>query len=71
MSEDLFLEMYALCGSLPGPTSTELSFAMGALKQGVTGEEEEEKRVEGDMQLEQGVDGEEEEKGRKGRGCAP
>ncbi|KAG1680569.1 hypothetical protein FOA52_015016 [Chlamydomonas sp. UWO 241] len=37
MSDDLFLELFALGGALPGPTSTEVSFAMGAVKKGVLG----------------------------------
>ena len=38
MSDHMFLELFALGGSLPGPTSTEVSFALGAVKQGVFGE---------------------------------
>jgi len=37
MSEGLFLELFALGGCLPGPTSTQVSFAMGAVKKGVLG----------------------------------
>lgn len=37
MSEQLFLELFALGGCLPGPTSTQLSFALGAVKKGVLG----------------------------------
>ena len=38
MSEQLFMELFALGGCLPGPTSTQVSFAMGTVKKGVLGE---------------------------------
>lgn len=38
MSEQMYLELFALGGCLPGPTSTQLSFAMGTVKKGVLGE---------------------------------
>lgn len=37
MSDILFLELFALSGCLPGPTSTQVSFAMGAVKKGFPG----------------------------------
>lgn len=33
----VFLELLALCQCLPGPSSTQLSFALGTTQQGVTG----------------------------------
>lgn len=38
MSEQLYLELFALGGCLPGPTSTQVSFALGTVKKGVLGE---------------------------------
>ena len=37
MSEQLYLELFALGGCLPGPTSTQVSFALGTVKKGVLG----------------------------------
>ena len=37
MSDHLFLELFALAGCLPGPTSTQVSFSLGAVKKGVLG----------------------------------
>jgi len=37
MSSSLFMELFALGQCLPGPTSTQVSFAIGLLKQGVAG----------------------------------
>lgn len=34
----IFLEVLALCQCMPGPTSTQVSFAMGTFKQGTLGE---------------------------------
>ena len=33
----MFLELLALCQVMPGPTSTQMSFAIGVTQQGVTG----------------------------------
>lgn len=33
----VFLELLALCQCLPGPSSTQLSFALGITQQGATG----------------------------------
>lgn len=37
VSDSVHLELLALCQCLPGPTSTQLSFAMGITQQGVPG----------------------------------
>ena len=37
MSEMVFLELFALSSCLPGPTSTQVSFALGAVKRGISG----------------------------------
>lgn len=37
VSGSVYLELLALCQCLPGPTSTQLSFAMGNTQQGVLG----------------------------------
>lgn len=37
MSPQVFAELFALGSTLPGPTSTQVSFAVGAIKKGVPG----------------------------------
>ena len=37
LPEEMFLELFAVGGCLPGPTSTQVSFALGAVKKGVVG----------------------------------
>ena len=37
ISEAVFLELLALSQCLPGPTSTQVSFALGVVQKGVTG----------------------------------
>lgn len=37
MSESVFMELFALGACLPGPTSTQVSFALGAVKRGIPG----------------------------------
>jgi hypothetical protein len=37
MSHDVFIELYALGSCLPGPSSTQVSFAIGTIKQGISG----------------------------------
>ena len=37
MSETVFLELFSLSSCLPGPTSTQVSFALGAVKRGIPG----------------------------------
>ena len=37
MTSTVFLELMALCQVMPGPTSTQMSFAIGITQQGVTG----------------------------------
>jgi chromate transporter len=37
VSPNVFAELFALCQCLPGPASTQLSFAMGTVKRGVRG----------------------------------
>lgn len=37
MSATVFTELFALCSCLPGPTSTQVSFALGAVKKGISG----------------------------------
>lgn len=37
MSETVFMELFALAACLPGPTSTQVSFALGAVKKGIPG----------------------------------
>lgn len=37
MTPTIFLELLALCQVMPGPTSTQMSFAIGITQQGVTG----------------------------------
>ena len=37
MTSTVFLELLALCQVMPGPTSTQMSFAIGVTQQGVTG----------------------------------
>ena len=37
MSETAFLELVSLSSCLPGPTSTQVSFALGAVKKGIPG----------------------------------
>jgi chromate transporter len=37
MSESAFLELFSLSSCLPGPTSTQVSFALGAIKKGIPG----------------------------------
>ena len=37
MSETVFLELFSLSSCLPGPTSTQVSFALGAVKKGIPG----------------------------------
>jgi chromate transporter len=37
MSETAFMELYSLAACLPGPTSTQVSFALGAVKTGIPG----------------------------------
>ena len=37
MSNEVFIELYALGQCLPGPSSTQVSFAIGTVKQGVSG----------------------------------
>jgi chromate transporter len=37
MSETAFLELFSLSSCLPGPTSTQVSFALGAVKKGIPG----------------------------------
>lgn len=34
---NVFLEIFALCQCMPGPASTQVSFALGILKKGVLG----------------------------------
>lgn len=38
MSEEVYGELFALGQFMPGPTSTQVSFAIGIVKKGVTGE---------------------------------
>lgn len=37
MSADVFTELFAVCQCMPGPSSTQMSFALGTTKQGVAG----------------------------------
>lgn len=37
MTLPVYLEIFALCQCLPGPASTQVSFALGVLKKGVLG----------------------------------
>lgn len=37
LPEEMFLELFAVGGCLPGPTSTQVSFALGTVKKGVFG----------------------------------
>lgn len=37
LSVNVFLEIFALCQCMPGPASTQVSFALGILKKGVLG----------------------------------
>lgn len=37
MSEEVYGELFALGQFMPGPTSTQVSFAIGIVKKGVTG----------------------------------
>ncbi len=37
LSNGVFLELLALCQCLPGPSSTQLSFALGITQQGAAG----------------------------------
>lgn len=37
MSGGVFVELFALCSCLPGPTSTQVAYAIGAVKQGLLG----------------------------------
>lgn len=37
MSASVFLELFSLSSCLPGPTSTQVSFALGAVKKGIPG----------------------------------
>ena len=37
MSETVFMGLFALAACLPGPTSTQVSFALGAVKRGIPG----------------------------------
>lgn len=38
MSEEVYGELFALGQFMPGPTSTQVSFAIGIVKKGVRGE---------------------------------
>jgi chromate transporter len=37
MSETVFLELFSLASCLPGPTATQISFAIGVVKKGIPG----------------------------------
>jgi chromate transport protein ChrA len=37
MSNEVFMELFALGSCLPGPTSTQVSFAIGTVRKGVLG----------------------------------
>ncbi|CAI5493690.1 unnamed protein product [Closterium sp. Naga37s-1] len=37
MSDDVFAELLALCQTVPGPSSTQMSFAIGILQKGISG----------------------------------
>ncbi|CAK9063027.1 unnamed protein product [Durusdinium trenchii] len=37
MSADVFTELFAVCQCMPGPSSTQMSFALGTTKQGILG----------------------------------
>ncbi len=37
MSHAVYMELFALGSCLPGPTSTQVSFAIGTVRQGVSG----------------------------------
>ncbi len=38
MSDEVYGELFALGQCMPGPTSTQVSFAIGVIKKGVSGE---------------------------------
>lgn len=38
MSDEVYMELFALGQCLPGPTSTQVSFALGTVRKGVLGE---------------------------------
>lgn len=38
MSNDVYAEIFALAQCIPGPASTQVSFAVGIIKKGVSGE---------------------------------
>lgn len=40
MSDDVYAELFALGQCMPGPTSTQVSFAIGVIKKGVRGEQQ-------------------------------
>merc|ERR1740129_1587158 len=37
MTEEMFVELFALCQCLPGPSSTQMSFAIGTTKKAILG----------------------------------
>lgn len=39
VSNEVYAELFALAQCVPGPASTQVSFALGIIKKGVTGEQ--------------------------------